>query len=146
MNDATLLLRDMSSDTAQKAAGVLRPSEEQMAKIDEPAEENVWHEKPDMSKEAVRSKVKSRKAKGKDGTVDTDGTIATDGAPQQNGSTMPSEQEPAEAKKSREFAEKTKAFLAEKMPKERREQTIWRLKKMLVEIQGHSDCKLLSDP
>jgi hypothetical protein len=25
------------------------------------------------------------------------------------------------------------------MPKERREQTIWRLKKMVIEIQGHSD-------
>ena len=27
------------------------------------------------------------------------------------------------------------------MPKERREQTVWRLKKMIVEIQGHQDCK-----
>ncbi|KAF1990016.1 hypothetical protein K402DRAFT_451620 [Aulographum hederae CBS 113979] len=30
-------------------------------------------------------------------------------------------------------------YAKEKMPKERREQTIWRLKKMIVEIQGHSD-------
>jgi len=32
-------------------------------------------------------------------------------------------------------------YLKGKMPKERREQTIWRLKKMVVEIQGHQDCK-----
>lgn len=29
------------------------------------------------------------------------------------------------------------------MPKERRDQTIWRLKRMIVEIQGHNDCKLV---
>jgi hypothetical protein len=32
--------------------------------------------------------------------------------------------------------------LKDKMPQERREQTIWRLKKMVVEIQGHQDCEL----
>jgi hypothetical protein len=35
---------------------------------------------------------------------------------------------------------KSKNYLSSKMPKERREQTIWRLKKMVIEIQGHSDC------
>ena len=30
-------------------------------------------------------------------------------------------------------------YLKGKMPEERREQTIWRLKKMVVEIQGHQD-------
>ncbi|OBT53454.1 hypothetical protein VE04_06137, partial [Pseudogymnoascus sp. 24MN13] len=35
--------------------------------------------------------------------------------------------------------EKTKQYLQSKMPEERREQTIWRLKKMIVEIQGHPD-------
>lgn len=34
---------------------------------------------------------------------------------------------------------KTKNFLNSHMPQERREQTIWRLKKMVVEIQGHQD-------
>ena len=49
---------------------------------------------------------------------------------------------PGEAKqRSRDVAERVKAFLSEKMPEERREQTIWRLKKMLVEIQGRSDCE-----
>lgn len=40
--------------------------------------------------------------------------------------------------------DKTKNYLREKMPEERRDQTIHRLKKMIVEIQGHRDCKLFS--
>ena len=43
--------------------------------------------------------------------------------------------------KAREYREHTTKYLQGKMPKERREQTIWRLKKMVVEIQGHPDCK-----
>ncbi|KFY11984.1 hypothetical protein V492_04160 [Pseudogymnoascus sp. VKM F-4246] len=35
--------------------------------------------------------------------------------------------------------EKTRQYLQSKMPEGRREQTIWRLKKMIVEIQGHPD-------
>jgi len=42
--------------------------------------------------------------------------------------------------KGREYRERTMNYLKGKMPKERREQTIWRLKKMIVEIQGHKDC------
>jgi hypothetical protein len=44
--------------------------------------------------------------------------------------------------KTKEYAEKTKDYLSDKIPKERREQTVWRLKKMIIEIQGHADCKL----
>jgi hypothetical protein len=40
----------------------------------------------------------------------------------------------------KEYSDKTKNYLSEKIPKERREQTIWRLKKMIIEIQGHADC------
>ncbi|KAI9671998.1 MAG: hypothetical protein M1829_004542 [Trizodia sp. TS-e1964] len=41
--------------------------------------------------------------------------------------------------RARNARERTKGYLADKMPQERREQTIWRLKKMVVEIQGHPD-------
>lgn len=43
--------------------------------------------------------------------------------------------------KKREYTDKTKKYLSEKVPKERREQTVWRLKKMIIEVQGHADCK-----
>lgn len=48
---------------------------------------------------------------------------------------------PSEKNRSKEYTEKAKSYLAEKMPKERREQAIWRLKKMVIEIQGHADCE-----
>ena len=55
-----------------------------------------------------------------------------------------SENVPDETKdKARNFGNRTKGYLGDKMPKERRDQTIYRLKKMIVEIQGHSDCRLL---
>lgn len=37
--------------------------------------------------------------------------------------------------------QRTKNYLASKMPEERRDQTIWRLKKLVIECQGHPDCK-----
>ncbi|KIW03775.1 uncharacterized protein PV09_05078 [Verruconis gallopava] len=40
---------------------------------------------------------------------------------------------------ARNYKARTQNYLQSKMPKERREQTIWRLKKMVVEIQGHQD-------
>lgn len=118
----------MASDSAQKAANIIRPPEDQLNQIDHPAPDNVWHEKPDMSKEAVRSRMKKTQ---KDAGVE-------------GGDTEQVKAQAAEEAKSRtkEVSQKTKDFLATKMPKERREQTIWRLKKMIVEIQGHSDCML----
>jgi len=45
--------------------------------------------------------------------------------------------------KAKEYNARTQDYLKTKMPKERREQTLWRLKKMVVEIQGHADCKFV---
>ncbi|KAL2371937.1 hypothetical protein RJ035_002137 [Blastomyces gilchristii] len=160
LRDATILMRDMASDAAQKAAGKIRPSEEEMAGIDEPADENVWHDKPDLSSAKFKSQVKSQVGQKKEkasksardatGTADQaarpsgpeGGVEATSGAitgAQAVGEQV-SENVPEETKtRSRELTERTKEFLREKMPKERRDQTIWRLKRMIVEIQGHSD-------
>ncbi|KAK2813379.1 hypothetical protein FQN50_000694 [Emmonsiellopsis sp. PD_5] len=160
LRDASLLLRDMVSDTAQKATGRIKPSEEELAQIDQPAEENVWHEKPELSKDKLKSQAKSRvgqqkpaveestqrtaeavdrtaRPAGPQGGVDAIGGAAagTQAAAQQASQKIP---EGAKAR-SRELTEKTKDFLREKMPQERRDQTIWRLKRMIVEIQGHPD-------
>ena len=43
--------------------------------------------------------------------------------------------------RAKQYKTRTQEYLKGKMPKERREQTIWRLKKMVVEIQGHQDCE-----
>ena len=136
----------MATDTAQKAAGYLQPSEEQMAQIDKPAEEGTWHEKPDLSKEGLKSQVDSvrQRAKGTDtSATGTDQTNGTDGHPTQgtNQGVDKNATDMVSKEKRQEMTERTKAFLNEKMPQERREQTVWRLKKMIVEIQGHADCK-----
>lgn len=49
----------------------------------------------------------------------------------------------SEETKSRtsEMAEKAKNYLSEKVPPQRRDQAIARLKRMVVEIQSHPDCK-----
>ena len=46
--------------------------------------------------------------------------------------------------RAREYRERTNNYFKNKVPKERRDQIIYRLKKMVVEIQGHSDCKWFS--
>jgi hypothetical protein len=37
-------------------------------------------------------------------------------------------------------AQRSKDYLKKKMPQERRDRTVWRLRKMVAEIQGHEDC------
>lgn len=50
------------------------------------------------------------------------------------------EQLPEEHKdRTREIRERSSRYMHDKFPEERRDQAIWRLKKMVVEIQGHED-------
>lgn len=60
LTDATTLLRDIAGDTAPKAAGRVKPSEEQLASMDQPAEDSVWHEKPDWSADKMKGQMKSQ--------------------------------------------------------------------------------------
>lgn len=55
---------------------------------------------------------------------------------------------PEETKeRARNVTNQARDYLKEKLPQERRDQGIHRLKKMIVEIQGHQDCMLfLSNP
>lgn len=135
--------KDIAADASQKAANQVRPSEEELARIDTPAEENVWHEKPNISKEDMKSKFKKNKAVCIFGatiipfslTLDQDKESIASASVAENDSTASTKS------KTKEYADKTKNYLAEKVPKERREQTVWRLKKMVIEIQGHADCE-----
>lgn len=182
MKDASVLFRDMAGDAAQKAANKVNPSEDELNQIDEPAEENTWHENPDLSrgnlKEKARSKFNEQKpfdrnqAKGALGdatqaahpsgsrdpadaadlaardqqTGGASGVDAQQGAREglSNLKGTASENVPEDTKETaRNYRDRTQNYVKEKIPKERREQTIWRLKKMVVEIQGHQDCKYL---
>jgi hypothetical protein len=61
VSDATVLIRDIAADASQKAANQVRPSEDKLAQIDEPAEENTWHEKPNINKDDIKGKFKKNK-------------------------------------------------------------------------------------
>ncbi|RDL35454.1 Uncharacterized protein BP5553_07385 [Venustampulla echinocandica] len=178
LNDATVLIRDIAGDAATKAATKVNPSEEQLAQIDRPADDNTWHDAPNMSKGDLKNQVKSQFNKqtplNKDDIRDAAGNAAQSAHPQ--GSRDPadaaaqaawhhqqgessgvdaragvrsgtatlrqnaSENVPDETKdRGREYKDRTKGYLESKMPEERRQQTIWRLKKMVIEVQGHPD-------
>lgn len=62
-----IIVRDIAGDASQKAANKVRPSEEQLSQVDQAAEDNVWHEKPDVA--GYKQQVKSRFSKHKDQAV-----------------------------------------------------------------------------
>jgi hypothetical protein len=158
VNDATILIRDMAGDAASEATTRVKPSEDQLRQIDEPAGDNTWHDVPDMSAGNIRNQIKS--TVNKKTPVDKNDLDASRTDAQQNqgdaqasaiagastlkdraSANVPDEQKEKAKQKAQEKREKTKNYLSKKMPEERREQTIWRLKKLVVEIQGHPDCE-----
>ena len=184
VSDATILLRDMVGDAAQKAADRVNPSQEQLSQIDHPAEDNTWHDVPDMSRGNIKSQAQGMYNKNKpfsrnemmdvagdanqsanpnssrdpadsadmmarDQRYGTDSGVDAQQGVQTGMQSMrdrASENIPQETKdRARGMADntksRTKGYLSDKLPQERRDQTIYRLKKMIVEIQGHQDCK-----
>jgi hypothetical protein len=182
LNDATILLRDMAGDVAQKAADKVNPSEDELQQIDKPAADNTWHDTPDLSAGNLKNQLKQ--TVNKNTPVNTEdlkqaagdatqtahpgdsrdprdaarlgaqdakqggnsGVDAKAGAQQglntlkekaDNNTDDDTKQKAKEAKENAKH--KTKNYLDSKMPEERRDQAIWRLKKMVVEIQGHQD-------
>lgn len=178
VSDATVLIRDIAGDAATKTASKVSPSQEQLSQIDDPADDNTWHDVPDLSSGNVKNQVKSQFNKQtpvtKNDVQDAAGNATQAAHPQgsrnladaaaqaawdqkqgtssgidatggvQSGATTlrqnASENVPDETKdRGREYKSRTKNYLESKMPEERRQQTIWRLKKMVVEVQGHPD-------
>ena len=156
------MLRDIAGDAATKAAGKINPSEEQLSQIDHAAEDNTWHEKPDVAgmKSNIQSKMPMSKKDVKDSANDA---AATTDANTPNDPAVADKQDAKQGTKAgyqnfrnnvsqrfdepqqkqlREYRERTNNYFKEKVPKERRDQVIFRLKKMIVEIQTHSDCTL----
>ncbi|KEF55668.1 uncharacterized protein A1O9_08418 [Exophiala aquamarina CBS 119918] len=165
LSDASILARDIAGDAAQKAANQVNPSDEQMSQIDRPAEDNTWHDVPDLSKENIRTQARS--AFDKNAPVNKEeaqnagqhGLDTAQAHPAQHNreagraglgqaigdlkaqaqANIPEEDQENAKKAKNATVQKSRNYLSKKMPEDRREQTIWRLKKMVVEIQGHSD-------
>jgi Family of unknown function (DUF5923) len=157
----------MAGDAATKAAGKVNPSDEQLNQIDKPADDNTWHETPDLSKDNLKSQVNKYKPFGKkdlkdaatqgtatahpQGSTDpadtaalaaqdqTEGTasgVNATGGLQAAAQTLNDRADTGDAvpkakAKTQEYRDRTQNYIKGKMPKERREQTIWRLKKMV---------------
>ena len=180
VSDATILLRSMAGDAAQNAATRVNPSEERLAQIDHPAEDNTWHEVPDISPANLKGQAREAYNKNKpfnkgdvknaatdaaqsaNNTGASDPAEAADIARQQHQNGMdpqldagagmdtlrdhardyiPQETQDRTRNITNSTKDRTKTYLTGKLPPERREQTIYRLKKMVVEIQGHQDCQ-----
>lgn len=178
LRDAQVLLRDIAGDAAQKTANKVNPSEDALNQIDAPAEDNTWHEVPDLSRDSLKNQLKSSYDKQKPfskgdiqdvaQTAQDTGINHAQNVPTSDDTTPGNLDGPAGAQegaragvdqlkakasanvpdetkdRARETKEnakvRTKDYLRTKMPQERREQTIWRLRKMVAEIQGHEDC------
>lgn len=159
MSDATVLIRDIAGDAAQNAASTVKPDEEQLQKIDEPAPDNTWHDAPDLSKDNIKSQIQAKSPIGKNDAKKAAGDVTQAAHP--DGSRDPADaanlaQSEAQAgdkstsldanaaaasakqkvsenvdedqkQKAREYREKTNEYFKKKVPKERREQTIYRL-------------------
>ncbi|POS88101.1 hypothetical protein EPUL_000528, partial [Erysiphe pulchra] len=59
LKDASILIREIVGDTAQKAAEYVSPSQEELSQIDNPAAHNTWHEGTNISGHSLKDRVKS---------------------------------------------------------------------------------------
>jgi hypothetical protein len=134
----------MAGDAATNAASKVKPSQDALSQIDHPAEDNTWHDAPSFSKENVKSQINKfykgdaaqdaksmaseteQVARNPDGTLDTQ--AAANSFAQKIDAKIPDETQDAAKKQAAVYRQKTRDYLNKKMPRERREQTIWRLK------------------
>ncbi|OAA60506.1 hypothetical protein SPI_05630 [Niveomyces insectorum RCEF 264] len=131
LKDASYLFWDVLADSAAKASSKVRPPEDAMARIDEPAGDNVWHDKPNFSKESFKQQARGVYKKDQPaGASGNDAEAAT------------SEAQMAAQDKSAEYRRRAREYMRSKIPPERKDQVVWRLKaglKMVVECQQHQD-------
>ena len=159
VKDATVLLRDVAGDAATSAAGRVNPSDDDLKRIDEPEADNTWHEPPNLSRDNLKNQAKAKYNEQKpfsrgdvkqagDSVAQTgkhgDSNQATGQANnvasdlrEKASANMPEETK----QKGTKIKDQSHEYFNKKLPKERREQTLFRLKKMIVEIQSHPDCK-----
>ena len=65
LSDSLTLFRSMAGDAASNAAQKLQPSDEALSQIDKPADDNTWHENPDLSVGNIKNQIKSKVPIGK---------------------------------------------------------------------------------
>src|ERR1700753_4313965 len=58
-------MRSMAGDAATNAAGKLQPSEDQIGQIDQPADDDTWHDVPEVSRAKLKGQLKGYSPFGK---------------------------------------------------------------------------------
>ncbi|TFA99389.1 hypothetical protein CCMA1212_008698 [Trichoderma ghanense] len=222
LKDASILVRDMIGDGATNVAERVRPSDEELRRMDEPAPDNTWHEKPELSKESLKNQAREiykgdPKKDAKDvasaaagNALPQGGATSQAGAAPQNGGVpqagfapeigsvpqygmapqagaipqsvhpqgvttdttqtnlgsglntnqvnpssglntaqnvvnrkldenLDDETQEKVKRRNEEYRQKAREYLKKKMPQERRDQVIFRLKKIILECQQHPD-------
>lgn len=164
LKDASILLRDMAGDAAGNAASRVRPSEEQLGQIDNAADDNTWHEAPKFDKEGLKKSAQglykgdakqdakniakegadAAAPKGSETTAkDADGqagkSAVKDGLKKKIDQNVDQETQDNLKARNEEYRRRAREYLNKKMPEERKDQIIWRLKKMVIECQQHPD-------
>ena len=152
VQDSTILLRDIASDAATAAADRVRPSEEQLAEMDKPAEDNTWLEKPEFSKEALRKQAQN--IYGGNPKQDAQDVTQVAAAEEDRAAAQQAAKDVAQAKagenvddetkekirqRNEEYRRKARDYFNKKLPQERKDQLVFRLKKMILECQQHAD-------
>ena len=149
----------MAGDAATNVASRVKPPTEDLAQMDHPAEDNLWHDTPDLSKDNMKRQLQSvyKGDPKEDAQAAASNSVAahdqhlgvssdqnfgvSSASARQAGATagintalqraddnVNEETKEQARSKAREIRARTKAYLSKKMPEERREQTIWRLK------------------
>lgn len=162
LKDSTVLVRDMAGDAATNAASHVRPSDEQLSQMDRPAEDNTWHEKPDFSKANLKKQARAaypgnaqkdkkhaqdaanaglNAARSQDGRLDP---VAGANAALSTAQDKIDDKEVEKHKKNilqinEDYRRRAREYFDKKMPQDRKDQTIYRLKKMILECQQHED-------
>lgn len=159
LKDCTVLVRDMAGDAATSAASRVRPSEDQLAQMDKAAEDNTWHEKPDFSKANIKKQASGLRpgkakeeakdtinagvdaAQGQDGRTDVvAGTkAAVDVAQDKLDKNVDEKQKKHILQINEDYRRRAREYFDKKVPQDRKDQTIFRLKKMILECQQHED-------
>lgn len=168
LQDVTTLARDMTADAATNVANKARPSGDALASLDEPAQDNTWHDAPDFSKENLKKQAQGvykgnpkedAKAAAATGTSTAHPTGSTDpndlaragvrdqtqgtssgvdalGGANNAASTLKQrvdanidDDTKEDAKNTaKAYRARTREYLKKKVPQDRREQTVYRLK------------------
>jgi hypothetical protein len=139
----------MAGDAATNAAAKVRPSEEALSQMDRPAEDNTWHDAPDLKniKEQARGVISSSKKDAADvaqagqNAANASGSTNAQDVNAQAGinatrdvlqkkvdEKVPEEDRDKVKARNEEYRRRAREYFQKKMPQERKEQTIWRLK------------------